>query len=98
MTTQTPHYVATGKHTERTLKARHQEALDIFEAWCDRVRSSGGQDRVAAVLQQEEAWDWVEETKADLDLYRSVMCQRGSVAGRTAPHGRVGVIGHSRHS
>ncbi|MGN7250073.1 hypothetical protein [Arthrobacter sp. SAFR-014] len=97
MTTETPHYVATGMHTEATLKARHQEALDIFEAWCDRVRQSGGQDRVAAVLQQEEAWDWVVATKADLDLYRSVVCQRGSVVGRTGPHGRSGVITYAGH-
>ena len=92
MTTQTHPVGATGHHTEATLKARHQEALDIFEAWCDRVRQSGGKDRVAAELQQEEAWEWVESTKADLDLYRSVMCQRGAVVGRAAPHGRVGVI------
>lgn len=94
MTTQTHPVGATGMQTEATLKARHQEALDIFEAWCDRVRASGGQDRVAAELQQAEAWDWVEVTKQDLDLYRSVVCQRGAVRGRTAPHGRSGVIGH----
>jgi len=91
---QTPPVGSTGKHTEQTLKARHQEALDIFEAWCDRVRACGGQDRVAAELQRDEAWDWVEVTKRDLDLFRSVVCHRGSVAGRTAPHGRYGVIGH----
>jgi hypothetical protein len=64
MTIETPPVGLTGHHTEATLKARHQEALDIFEAWCDRVRNSGGQDRVAALLQQEEAWDWVVATKA----------------------------------
>lgn len=94
MTTQTHPVGATGKHTEATLKARHQEALDIFEAWCDRVRASGGRDRVAAELQQEEAWDWVEQTKQDLDLYRSVVCARAAAVGRGRPHGRTGVIGH----
>jgi hypothetical protein len=94
MTTQTFPVGATGHHTERTLKARHQEALDIFEAWCDRVRESGGQDRVAAELQQAEAWDWVVVTKEDLDLFRSVVHPRAAVAGRSRPHGRSGVIGH----
>lgn len=97
MTTTTPPVGLTGHHTEATLKARHQEALDIFEAWCDRVRDSGGKDRVAAELQQEEAWEWVVSTKQDLDLYRSVVCQRGAVRGRSVPHGRVGVIGHAGH-
>jgi hypothetical protein len=96
MIIETPPVGLTGHHTEQTLKARHREALDIFDAWCDRVRNSGGQERVAAELQQEEAWDWVEATKADLDLYRSVVCRRGSVAGRTAPHGRSGVITYPR--
>ena len=96
MTIETPPVGLTGHHTEQTLKARHQEALDIFEAWCDRVRQAGGKDREAAVLQQEEAWDWVVATKADLDLYRRVVCQRGSVRGRSGPHGRSGVIGHGR--
>lgn len=96
MTETTLHYVGTGHHTEVTLKARHQEALDIFEAWCDRVRSSGAKDRVAAELQQEEAWDWVEQTKQDLDLYRSVVHQRGSVRGRSNPWGQSKVIGHPR--
>lgn len=97
MSIETPPVGLTSHHTEQTLKARHQEALDIFEAWCDRVRNSGGQDRVAAELQQLEAWDWVEATKVDLDLYRSVVCHRGSVRGRTAPHGRSGVIPYPRH-
>lgn len=94
MTTQTHPVGATAHHTEQTLKARHQEALDIFEAWCDRVRSSGGHDRVAAELQQAEAWDWVEQTKQDLDLYRSVVHQRGSVVGRANVWGASRVIGH----
>jgi hypothetical protein len=94
MTTQTLPVGATKHHTEQTLKARHQEALDIFEAWCDRCRVAGGSDLKAAELQRDEAWDWVERTKADLDLYRSVVCVRGTVWGRTAPHGRRGVIGH----
>lgn len=98
MTTQTLPVGATTHHNERTLKARHQEAIDVYEAWADRVRASGGQDRVAAELQQEDAWDWVETTKQDLDLFRSVVHPRGAVAGRSRPHGRSGVIGHPRHS
>ncbi|HEY9356512.1 MAG TPA: hypothetical protein VIQ52_09435 [Arthrobacter sp.] len=97
MTIETPPVGLTGHHTEATLVARHREALDIFEAWCDRVRNSGGQDRVAAELQRDEAWDWVVATKADLDLYRSVACRRGAVAGRSVPHGRSGVIPYPRH-
>ncbi|WP_024817070.1 hypothetical protein [Arthrobacter sp. 31Y] len=94
MTTQTLPVGATNHHTEATLKARHKEALDIFEAWCDRCRVAGGSDLRAAELQRDEAWDWVVRTKTDLDLYRSVVCVRGTVAGWTAPHGRRGVIGH----
>lgn len=70
----------------------------MYEAWADRVRSSGGQDRVAAELQMGEAWDWVVATKADLDLYRSVVHPRAVVAGRSRPHGWVGVIAHPRRS
>lgn len=94
MTSQTLPVGATKHHTEQTLKARHQEALDIFEAWCDRCRDCGGSDLKAAELQRDEAWDWVERTKADLDLYRSVLCQRGSFRGLRGSHGRSGVIGH----
>lgn len=97
MTTQTHPVGATGHHTEATLKARHQEAIDVYEAWADRVRNSGGQDRVAAELQMGEAWDWVLSTKEDLDLYRSVIHPRGAVAGRSRPHGRSGVIPSPRH-
>lgn len=96
MTTQTHPVGATGHHTEATLKARHQEALDIFEAWCDRVRDSGGQDRVAAELQQFEAWDWVESTKQDLDLFRSVTRERAAGGRRAYARTRVGVIAHPR--
>jgi hypothetical protein len=94
MTTQTLPVGATTHHNERTLTARHKEAIDVYEAWAERVRNSGGQDRVAAELQMGEAWEWVEQTKADLDLYRSVVHPRGTVRGRTAPHGRGRVIGH----
>lgn len=92
MTTTTHPVGATTHHTEATLKARHQEAIDVYDAWAERVRHSGGQDRVAAMLQMDEAWEWVVSTKADLDLYRSVIHPRGAVAGRTRAHGRVGVI------
>jgi hypothetical protein len=94
MTTMTHPVGATNHHTEATLKARHQEALDIFEAWCDRCRVAGGSDLRAAELQRDEAWDWVERTKADLDLYRSVACRKAPVAGLSYFRGRGGVIGH----
>lgn len=94
MTTQTLPYGVTKTHTEATLKARHQEALDIFEAWCDRCRVAGGSDLAAAELQRDEAWDWVVRTKQDLDLYRSVACRRAPVAGVSYFRGRGGVIGH----
>ena len=96
MTTTTLPVGAATHHTEQTLKARHQEALDVYEAWTDRVRSSGGQDRVAAVLQQDDAWEWVETTKTDLALYRSVHAPRAAVAGRGVPYGRSGVLGRER--
>lgn len=98
MTTQTLPVGATTHHTEATLKARHQEAIDVYEAWADRVRVSGGQDRVVAEVLRDEAWEWVEETKHDLALFRSVVHPRAAVPGRTAPHGRAGVIGHAEHS
>lgn len=85
---------ATTHHTEATLKARHKEAIDVYEAWCDRVRMSGGQDRVAAVLQMNEALGWVEVCGRDLAAHRLVVRGRGVVVGRTVPHGRVGVSGH----
>ena len=80
-------------HTEQTLKARYQEALDIHEAWADRVRTSGGQDRVAAELQRDDAWEWVEVTRAGLEAYRALLRQRAAAPGWTRPHGRSGVIG-----
>ena len=84
---------ATTHHTEQTLKARYQEAIDVYEAWSDRVRSSGGHDRVAAELQRDDAWAWVERTKQDLEAFRSVARQRAAAPGWTAPHGRSGVVG-----
>ena len=83
----------TTHHTEQTLKARYQEALDVYEAWSDRVRSSGGQDRLAAEFQRDDAWAWVERTKQDLVACRSVARQRAAAPGWTAPHGRSGVVG-----
>lgn len=96
MTTQTLPYGAATHHTEQTLKARHQEAIDVYEAWTDRVRSSGGQDRVAAELQRDDAWAWVERTKQDLEAFRSVARQRAAVPGWAAPHGRSGVVGRGK--
>jgi hypothetical protein len=63
---------AAGIHTEATLKARHQEALDIFHAWVDRRRVTGGHSVIVVDLQMNEAWDWVERTAEDLRLYREV--------------------------
>jgi hypothetical protein len=93
MTTQTLPVGATTHHTEQTLKARYQEALAIHEAWSDRVRSSGGQDRVAAELQLDDAWAWVVVTRAELEAFRSVARQRAVAPGWTRPHGRSGVVG-----
>ncbi|TQJ60507.1 hypothetical protein FBY30_2775 [Arthrobacter sp. SLBN-83] len=87
----------TGMHTETTLKARHKEALDIFEAWCDRVQTSGGHDRVAAELQQMEAWDWVEQTAEDLRLYREVMRSNATAARRSASNTRGRLHAHRTH-
>lgn len=93
MNTHTLPVGATTHHTEQTLKARYQEALAIHEAWSDRVRSSGGQDRVAAELQRDDAWAWVERTKQDLEACRSVARQQAAAPGWTAPHGKAGVVG-----
>jgi len=93
MTTQTLPVGATTHHTEQTLKARYQEALDIHEAWAERVRTSGGQDRVAAELQRNDAWEWVGVTRAGLEAYRALLRQRAAVPGWTRPHGRSGVVG-----
>lgn len=81
-------------HTEQTLKARYQEAIDVYEAWTDRVRSSGGQDRVAAELQLEDAWSWVVVTREGLEAFRAAHRERALAGGWTRPHGRGGVIGH----
>lgn len=96
MTTTTLPVGATTHHTEATLKARYREAMDIYEAWCDRVRRSGGQDYVAAVLQMGEAWDWVQSTKADLEAHRSMCRQQASVGRRAYERTRVGVSGHRK--
>lgn len=74
----------TGIHNETTLKARHQEALDIFHAWVDRFHSTGGKEAAAVEIQMEEAWDWVEQTAEDLRLYREVMRPNGTHAYRSA--------------
>ena len=84
---------ATTHHTEATLKARYDEALAIHEAWADRVRSSGGQDRVAAELQLEDAWLWVVVTREGLEAFRAVHRERAVAGGWTRPHGRSGVVG-----
>ncbi|QFG09608.1 hypothetical protein HYQ00_gp64 [Arthrobacter phage TripleJ] len=97
MTIETPPVGLTSHHTEQTLKARHQEALDIFHAWLERHKVSGGKDRAAVEIQMEEAWVYVERTAADLQLYREVVCPRGAMAGRSVAHGRSGVIPYARH-
>lgn len=94
MTTTTHPYGASKHHTEATLKARHQEALDIYEAWCDRVRNSGGSDRKAAEVQLGEALGWLEITAADLEAFRRLRCESRALPGVSRPHGRSGVIGH----
>ena len=93
MHTQTHPVGATTHHTERTLKARYDEALAIHEAWADRVRSSGGQDRVAAELQLEDAWSWVVVTREGLEAFRATCRERAVAGGWTRPHGRSGVVG-----
>jgi len=96
MTTQTLPVGAATHHTEQTLKARYQEALDIHEAWAERVRTSGGQDRVAAELQRDDAWEWVEVTRAGLEAYRALLRQRAAVPGWSRSQGRGGVTGRER--
>jgi len=96
MTTQTLPYGAATHHTEQTLKARYQEALDIHEAWAERVRISGGQDRVAAVLQRDDAWGWVVTTRTDLAAYRAGHAHRAAVPGWGRQNGHLGVIGRER--
>jgi len=93
MHTQTRPVGATTHHTEQTLQARYREALDIHEAWSDRVRSSGGRDRVAAELQLEDAWAWVVVTRAGLEAFRTAARQRAAAAGWTRPHGRERLVG-----
>ena len=93
MSTQTLPVGASTHHTEQTLKNRYKEAIDVYEAWSDRVRSSGGQDRVAAELQRDDAWAWVGVTREGLEAFRSVARQKAAAPGWTAPHGRSGVVG-----
>ncbi|MDQ1053199.1 hypothetical protein QE394_001127 [Arthrobacter sp. SORGH_AS 212] len=86
-----------GIHNESTLKARHQEALDIHAAWVDRYRASGGNDKTAAYLQMNEAWDWVEQTANDLQLYREVMRHKTREHGRSAANTTGRLHAHRRH-
>jgi hypothetical protein len=94
MTTTTLPVGATTHHTEQTLKARYQEALDILKALEDREAVSGGSSLAAVLVQKSEALDWVGITSADLALYRSVHHPRAAVAGWSRQHGRSGVVGH----
>jgi hypothetical protein len=94
MTTQTLPVGATKHHTEATLKARHEEASQLVEAWTSRVRSSGGNDRKAAEVQLGEALGWLEITAWDLESFRRLRCESRSLPGVSRPHGRSGVIGH----
>ena len=97
MTTQTLPVGATTHHTETTLKARYDEAIDILKALEDREAVSGGTALAAVLVQKSEAMDWVEITARDLALFRSVVHPRGASRGRTVQHGRGGVIGHPGH-
>lgn len=85
---------ATTHHTEQTLKARYQEALDILKALEDREAVSGGSALTAVLVEKLEALDWVERTARDLHEFRAVHRERAAARGWTRPHGRVGVIGH----
>lgn len=87
----------TGIHTEATLKARHQEALDIFHAWVDRFHTTGGKEAQAVEIQMGEAWDWVEQTSEDLQLYREVMRHKTREHGRTAANTLGRLHAHRRH-
>jgi hypothetical protein len=93
MTTHTLPVGATTHHTEQTLKARYQEALDILKALEDREAASGGSALAAVLVEKSEALDWVERTAEDLHVFRSVLHPRGAGAGRSVRHGRSGVIG-----
>jgi len=75
-----------GIHNETTLKARHQEALDIYHAWADRHRVTGGNEAKAVHMQMMDAWDWVERTAEDLHDYRQA-ARHGMRQTRRACHG-----------
>lgn len=83
----------TVRHTIRTLTARYREALALHEAWTERARESGGTDRVAAVLQRDDAWSWVLRTKQDLDHARAITAPGAFVAppGPVNPSAGIGV-------
>ncbi|KRE79968.1 hypothetical protein [Arthrobacter sp. Soil763] len=87
----------TGMHTEATLKARHQEALDIHAAWLDRYHQTGGTEAAAVEIQMNEAWDWVEQTANDLQLYREVTRHKTRNHGRTAANTSTRLHAHGRH-
>jgi hypothetical protein len=58
------------KVTEATLKASHQEALDIYHAWVHRHRVTGGNEAAAVKMQMDDAWEWVQRTDEDLRTWR----------------------------
>ena len=87
-------YGASKHHTEQTLKARHEEASQLVEAWTSRVRFSGGNDRKAAEVQLGEALGWLEITAWDLESFRRLRCESRALPGLRGSHGQSGVIGH----
>lgn len=84
--------------TEQTLKARHQEALDIVKAIEDREAVSVGSVLAGVLVEKAEALAWVEVTAAGLAAYRSLVRQRGAVGVRSGSRTPGGVIGHAGHS
>jgi hypothetical protein len=92
----TLHYVGTGHHTEATLKARYDEALDILKALEDREAVSGGAALASVLVQKSEAMDWVEITARDLALFRSVVREKAARRDRDVQNVRGRVIGHPR--
>lgn len=66
-----------GNHNERTLKARHAEALDIYDAWTARNRVTGGTQSAAVGVHLAEAWDWVQTCTDDLKTYRAATRRPG---------------------
>lgn len=94
MNSQTLPVGAATHHTEQTLKARYQEALDILKALEDREAVSGGSALTAVQVEKSEALDWVERTAEDLHLFRSVHHPRAAAPGWGRQHARSGVVGH----